>query len=65
VVHRIDLAFKFLNLLDVTAAAVNQTAAPATQTSPTLFDRHQIAGNAVGKSKKVSGNGKDELVFYC
>jgi hypothetical protein len=51
VVHRIDLAFEFSNLRDVTAAAVNQTAAPATQTSPTLFDRPEIAGNAVGKAK--------------
>jgi hypothetical protein len=46
-----------------TTAAVNMAAAPATQTSPTLFDPPEIAGNAVGIEKKVSGNCKDVPVF--
>jgi hypothetical protein len=63
VVHRIDLVFKFSNLRDVTAAAVNQTAAPATQTSPTLFDLPEIAGNAVGNAKRWVVMAKMSLFF--
>jgi hypothetical protein len=37
---------------DGTAAAVNLTAAPATQTFPILFDHPEVAGNAIQKANR-------------
>jgi hypothetical protein len=51
VVHRIDLTFEFSNLRDGTAAAVNQTAAPPTQSSLIAFDDVKAAGNAKSREK--------------
>jgi hypothetical protein len=51
VAHRIDLAFEFSNSRDDTAAAVNQTAAPPTQSFLIAFDDVKAAGNATSREK--------------
>jgi hypothetical protein len=45
VLHHIRLAFKSSKLRYGTAAAVNQTAAPSIQPSPSVFDCLKAAGN--------------------